>query len=84
MYPSSYSSSFRLPEPSLDARRSSLADLSDIFDFPVAMPDALHGTAAPQQNGSVSQPIRISPDSQNRMRQADVPSSDDASSPATE
>ena len=45
-YPSSYSSSFRLPEPNLDARRNSLADMSDIFDFPVGTPDASQEEAA--------------------------------------
>ncbi|CAL8463928.1 g3463 [Coccomyxa elongata] len=83
-YSSSYSSSFRLPEPNLDARRNSLADLSDIFDFPVVMPDALHGTAATQQNGSGSQPIRTSPGRQNSTRQAHAPASDNISSPAAE
>ncbi len=83
-YSSSYSSSFRLPEPNLDARRNSLADLSDIFDFPVVMPDALHEAASPQQNGSGRQPIRTSPGGQNSLRQAHAPSSDDSSSPAAE
>lgn len=83
-YSSSYSSGFRLLEPNLDGRRNSLADLSDIFDFPVVMPDALHGAAAPQQNGSVTQPIRTSLGGQNGTGQARVPSSDDLSSPAAE
>lgn len=45
-YPGSYNGSFRLPEPNLDARKNSLTDLSDIFDFPVGTPDMPQERAA--------------------------------------
>ena len=45
-YPGSYNGSFRLPEPTLDARKNSLTDLSDIFDFPVGTPDMPQERAA--------------------------------------
>lgn len=58
---SSYSAGFKLPEPSLDARRNSLLDFSDIFDFPVAAAAAPQDPPSSAQNGGQQLGSRISP-----------------------